>query len=68
MESAYSTIDRSPVVAHRLVWGLMDSPKSVNEAAPLPAFQFRVEKELIDESELVRTCDSMPMTGIVQNR
>jgi hypothetical protein len=51
MESAYSTINRSPVVAHRLVWGLMDSPKSINEATPLPAFQFRGEKALIDESD-----------------
>jgi hypothetical protein len=51
MESAFSTINRSPVVAHRLVWGLMDSPKSINEATPLPAFRFRTEKELIDESD-----------------
>ena len=41
MESAVSTINRSPVVAHRLVWGLMGSPKSINEVAPLPAFQCR---------------------------
>ena len=37
MESAVLTINRSPVVAHRLEWGLMDSPKSVSEVAPLPA-------------------------------
>jgi hypothetical protein len=49
MESAFSTINRSPVIAHRLVWGLMDSPKSISEATPLPAFQFRVDRELIDE-------------------
>jgi hypothetical protein len=41
MESAFSTVNRSSVVAHRLVWGLMDSPKSINGATPLPAFQFR---------------------------
>ncbi len=68
MEPAFLTINRSPAVAHRLVWGSIDSPKSINEATPLPAFQFRVGKGLTDESELVRICDSMPMTGIVPNR
>ena len=37
MEPALSTLNRSPVVACRLAWGLMDSPKPINEVAPLPA-------------------------------
>jgi hypothetical protein len=41
METAFSTINRSPEVAHRLVWGLMGSPKSINEVTPLPAFHRR---------------------------
>ena len=38
MKPALSTINRSPVAACRLVWGLVDSPKPINEVAPLPAF------------------------------
>ena len=37
MEPALSTLNRSPVVACRLAWGFMDSPKPINEVAPLPA-------------------------------
>ena len=38
MELALSTINQSPVVTCRSAWGLMDSPKTINEVAPLPAF------------------------------
>jgi hypothetical protein len=37
MEPALSTINQSPVVARRPEWGLMDSPKSISEVAPLLA-------------------------------
>ena len=38
MEPGLSTINQSPVVACRLVWRLMNSPWSIREATPLPAF------------------------------
>jgi hypothetical protein len=38
MEPALSTVNQFPVVACRLERGLMDSPKSTSEVAPLPAF------------------------------
>jgi hypothetical protein len=38
MEPSFSIINRSPMVTCRLAWRLMDSPKPINEVAPIPAF------------------------------
>jgi len=42
MEPALSSINRSPVVTCRLVWGLMGSPQSISEAAVMRKSRLRL--------------------------